>query len=220
MNLNIAPYNTSAITDLDVLELETGNYTMPTLTDDEGDTITYTIRNNPSWVSYDSTTGNISYTAPDDTTLAQFDIEATDSKNDTFEHTVTINIDLKPQLNSSVSTIGGMIAQFPSEFKISYMLFSDESPSTITYELLNDDGDPAEPLMNLIPATTTDDFVIYGKSIDFFEGSFYVQIKATDEKGLVNSATIEVFIQSMPIIFDLFSILTLNLIHMLWKWHR
>ena len=196
MTLNTAPYNTSAVTDLDLLELETGNYTMPTLTDDEGDTITYSILNNPSWVTYDSTTGNISYTAPDDTTLAQFDIEATDSKNDPFEHTVTINIDLKPQLNTSVSRLGDMIALVESEFEIGNMLFSDENPSTMTYALLNDDGDPMDSWMTLTsPTTPSENFLIQGQSIDFFEGSIYVKIEATDEKGLSNTARIEIFME-------------------------
>lgn len=190
---NKAPYNSSAIEDLNINELETGNYTIPTFTDDEGDTIEYDLLNLPSWMTYNDVTNNITYTAPDYVTMAQFDLSVTDNKNDAFEHTITVNIDLKPQLNTSVVLFGNMVSQVESNFTIDGRLFSDEATASLSYELLSDDGSAAPSWLTLTsPTIYGDDFVISGQSDVFTSDNIDVMIKVTDINGLVNSALVEI----------------------------
>ena len=207
---NDAPQYAGDLPDINATELTTGTYKLNNFTDAEGDAITYSVsfQNgsglDSSWISFNSTTMNITYTPPDNVTFYQLKVTAQDDYNTPTQKYIDLNVDLKPRVNSSINPVSGVfIANEQSSFLISAALFSDEDEvDDMSYTLQTVNGSAVPSWLHLAsPNHSGGSFTLSGLAPTYQHQVHNLLIIATDSKNLKNNASLTITVQGKECLY-------------------
>ena len=211
------PPSIPTLPDINVVVEQNALYTVPEFPDAEGDAVTYTMQfkngsalSTETWISFNAATRELSVTPPINSSfLIQVSVFANDGLNPPSEGIIDINVNLPPRENSFVTERGGdFVSLQDSYFTIPNNLFTDESPSTVTYTLtyVNGTATPAWLDMKSPQESASTHFEFSGIYPIKESVSFDFTLTATDSNGLSNSTTITINIQSKVTVLYLLAV--------------
>jgi hypothetical protein len=194
---NKPPTPPATFADINVFEGVQLNHTVEAFIDPEGNPIAYSMTFNngsaldASWITFDSSTRNVSITAPSTmTSPVLLNIIADDYLNPPSSGVVTLRINFKPKDNSTVvMRTGEFVCLSHSTVYISkYILYDDDTITNYAFTLANGTAAPSWIQMTIPSMSASGNFEFNG-TYPVFENKIYeFKLTATDSNGLIGSA--------------------------------
>lgn len=208
VKLNNPPSPPTNVT-IEALEGIAGTHTVPFFTDTEGDAVTYAwVLNGTSnnwntltWLSVNLSSMTITYNSTSSSAAVNIlKITGKDIYNTASFTLITINTNKEPIPNPSYTSLSRtFIAQYPSNFSLPGSLFSDESPSTLTFSATYENGTALGTWFSLtVPAAPPAGTFLFNATYPIYsEVYFTIRVTATDIKGLKDFIDIDIKVEAV-----------------------
>ena len=151
-----------------------------------------------SWIDFNETSLKFTYNVTDIAdAVTHMTLEASDPYNLPQTMAISISVNFKPNVNTSIVTLSGtFVAQEFSYFEIDGRLFSDENTSSLQFTIEYANGSAADSWLTFVPPSSPPSglFNFSGTYPNFEKKEFTMAIVAEDEEGLTERANFTLII--------------------------
>ena len=151
-----------------------------------------------SWIDFNETSLEFTYNVTDIAdAVTHMTLEASDPYNLPVAMAISISVNFKPNVNTSIEVLAGtFVAQESSYFEIDGTLFSDENTSSLQFTVEYSNGSAVDSWLTFVPPSPPPSglFNFSGTYPNLEKNEFTMIIIAEDEEGLTERANITLII--------------------------